>query len=70
MEYVDQVMVKSVKRRRFSEYVGQVMTKSADGQEIVKIVMKSLAREKIENIGHMIDTRGYFEAVTIVCPPS
>ena len=30
-EYVGQVMVKSVKKRRFSEYVGQVMAKDADG---------------------------------------
>ena len=31
LEYVGQVMVKSVKKRRFSGYVGQVMAKDADG---------------------------------------
>ena len=34
-ECVSQVMVKIVKKRRFSEYVGQAMAKAADGQEIV-----------------------------------
>ena len=35
MEYVGQVMVKSVKKRRFLEYVSRVTVKDADGQEIV-----------------------------------
>ena len=50
-------------KEAFSEYADQMMAKDADGQEIVT---KSLAKW---NAGHVIDTRGYFEAVTIMYPP-
>ena len=50
-------------KEAFSEYADQMMAKDADGQEIVT---KSLGKW---NTDHMIDRRGYFEAVTIVCQP-
>ena len=56
MEHVGQVMVKSVKKRRFSENVGQVTVKSGDRQVIVTSVRNSA----------MLVTRGSHEGISRV----